>query len=142
MRTDFREERKWKVALAHDLALACKAWYDASPEDRPSHCAKWLRPLEAAEAAEDDAMVEDTEAETDAPTQPTQPVAEPMIVEGWQPPAYGTPHGRALSFLHLDFSSLSTALCRLSRLRSRFQDQESAEEAHLPQRVRVSGAQV
>ncbi|KZV79728.1 hypothetical protein EXIGLDRAFT_846260 [Exidia glandulosa HHB12029] len=96
MRTDFREERKWKVALAHDLALACKAWYDASPEDRPSHCSKWSRLLEPEPADDDDDDdFEMDEAVDDASTLPvaSQPVSvsEPMIVEGWQPPAYGTP---------------------------------------------------
>lgn len=34
MRTDFREERKWKMAAARNLANACTEWYHASPEDR------------------------------------------------------------------------------------------------------------
>ena len=34
MRTDFREERKWKRAVAHNLARACAAWLEASPEGR------------------------------------------------------------------------------------------------------------
>ncbi len=34
MRTDFREERKWKMAAARNLANACAEWYDASAEDR------------------------------------------------------------------------------------------------------------
>ncbi|KZV79725.1 hypothetical protein EXIGLDRAFT_781922 [Exidia glandulosa HHB12029] len=71
MRTDFREERKWKVALAHDLALACKAWYDASPEDRPSHCSKWSRLLEPEPAdGDDDDDFEMDEAVDDASTLP------------------------------------------------------------------------
>lgn len=34
MRTDFREERKWKMAVARNLAFACAEWFEASPEDR------------------------------------------------------------------------------------------------------------
>ncbi|RYP74700.1 hypothetical protein DL769_003959 [Monosporascus sp. CRB-8-3] len=34
MRTDFREERKWKMAAARNLANACAEWYHASAEDR------------------------------------------------------------------------------------------------------------
>ena len=29
MRIDFREERKWKIALAHNLAHAVMAWHSA-----------------------------------------------------------------------------------------------------------------
>ncbi|KAG9240608.1 hypothetical protein BJ878DRAFT_278820 [Calycina marina] len=34
MRTDFRQERKWKMTVARNLAYACAEWHDASPEDR------------------------------------------------------------------------------------------------------------
>ncbi|PNY24017.1 Chromatin modification-like protein EAF1 [Tolypocladium capitatum] len=34
MRTDFREERKWKMAVARNLAYACAEWHDATPEER------------------------------------------------------------------------------------------------------------
>lgn len=34
MRTDFREERKWKMTVARNLAYACAEWVDSSPEDR------------------------------------------------------------------------------------------------------------
>ncbi|KAI0010270.1 hypothetical protein F4779DRAFT_314335 [Xylariaceae sp. FL0662B] len=34
MRTDFREERKWKMAAARNLAYACAEWVSASAEDR------------------------------------------------------------------------------------------------------------
>jgi chromatin modification-related protein VID21 len=34
MRTDFREERKWKAAVAKNLAHACAHWHEASPEER------------------------------------------------------------------------------------------------------------
>ncbi|RAL67974.1 hypothetical protein DID88_008698 [Monilinia fructigena] len=31
---DFREERKWKMAVAKNLAFACAEWIEASPEER------------------------------------------------------------------------------------------------------------
>ena len=34
MRTDFREERKWKIAAARNLAYACAEWVECGPEDR------------------------------------------------------------------------------------------------------------
>lgn len=34
MRTDFREERKWKMAVARNLAYACAEWVEADDEDR------------------------------------------------------------------------------------------------------------
>ena len=34
MRTDFREERKWKRAVAGNLAFACAEWVQSSPEER------------------------------------------------------------------------------------------------------------
>jgi chromatin modification-related protein VID21 len=38
MRTDFREERKWKMTVARNLANACAEWVASGPEDR-----KWLQ---------------------------------------------------------------------------------------------------
>ncbi|POR39072.1 Chromatin modification-like protein EAF1 [Tolypocladium paradoxum] len=34
MRTDFREERKWKMAVARNLVYACAEWHNATPEER------------------------------------------------------------------------------------------------------------
>lgn len=34
MRTDFREERKWKMTVARNLVFACAEWHEASLEDR------------------------------------------------------------------------------------------------------------
>ncbi|KPM37705.1 Chromatin modification-related protein EAF1 [Neonectria ditissima] len=34
MRTDFREERKWKRAVAKNLAYACADWHEATPSER------------------------------------------------------------------------------------------------------------
>lgn len=34
MRTDFKEERKWKMALARNMAYACAQWCEANAEER------------------------------------------------------------------------------------------------------------
>ena len=34
MRTDFREERKWKRSVARNLAMACAQWVQATPQER------------------------------------------------------------------------------------------------------------
>ncbi|KAL2068631.1 hypothetical protein VTL71DRAFT_14968 [Oculimacula yallundae] len=34
MRTDFREERKWRCTIASNMAHACAEWVSSSPEDR------------------------------------------------------------------------------------------------------------
>ncbi|EGX89296.1 large tegument protein [Cordyceps militaris CM01] len=34
MRTDFREERKWKMTVARNLAYACVEWHESNAEDR------------------------------------------------------------------------------------------------------------
>ena len=47
MRTDFREERKWKLALAYSLAHAVVEWHEAgSAEERIKRgiCMSWRRP--------------------------------------------------------------------------------------------------
>ena len=44
MRTDFREERKWKLAAAKNLAFACAQWV-ASPSDERSFLQVELRPI-------------------------------------------------------------------------------------------------
>ncbi|OTB02254.1 hypothetical protein M426DRAFT_322834 [Hypoxylon sp. CI-4A] len=47
MRTDFREERKWKMAAARNLAEACAEWVSASPEDRKDmQVNSYIPPLE------------------------------------------------------------------------------------------------
>ncbi|KAG6235738.1 hypothetical protein E4U25_004442 [Claviceps purpurea] len=45
MRTDFREERKWKMALARKLAYACSEWHEASPDERKQLQAAAIFPL-------------------------------------------------------------------------------------------------
>ena len=47
MRTDFREERRWKYAVAFNIATAVLEWHAAGdPETRVAKgiCVKWKRP--------------------------------------------------------------------------------------------------
>lgn len=68
MRTDFREERKWKMALARNLAYACAEWHVASPEVRKQMQVPAHIPPQAQAAAD----VSMTDADEDAPeNQPT-----------------------------------------------------------------------
>lgn len=49
MRIDFREERRWKYAIAYNLAQSVLEWHKAgSPEERVKGgiCVMWRRPLE------------------------------------------------------------------------------------------------
>lgn len=66
MRTDFREERRWKIALAFNLARAVMDWHEAgSLEERVDRgiCVLWRRPRpeEQDEAAEDTVNRDDVE---------------------------------------------------------------------------------
>lgn len=68
MRTDFREERKWKMAVARNLAYACAEWYAASPEDRKLMQVAAVAPLPvAAEDAAQDVQMTGTEADAATP---------------------------------------------------------------------------
>ena len=47
MRTDFREERKWKVALAYNLSTAVLEWHAAGSLEeriRSKICVLWKKP--------------------------------------------------------------------------------------------------
>ena len=59
MQVDFREERRWKMALAYELALEVQEWHAAGSYEeriRLGICARWRRPdpleLEAINGAE------------------------------------------------------------------------------------------
>lgn len=74
MRTDFREERRWKLALAYHLSTAVLEWHAAgSSEERVAKgiCVKWKPPSDA-----DDPMMDE---ETGAPD-----AGESMDVDGPQ----------------------------------------------------------
>ena len=64
MRIDFREERKWKIALAYNLAHAVMEWHEAgSLQERVRRgiCVLWKRPreTESREQAEDNSGFHD-----------------------------------------------------------------------------------
>lgn len=65
MRTDFREERKWKTAIASKLAQACADWVAATPEERKDmQVAAVIPPKQT----DDVAMEESTADVADEPT--------------------------------------------------------------------------
>jgi hypothetical protein len=68
MHTDFREERKWKLALALELAEACVEWHQTPPDERKKLCTKFRAPCEEnAEPIEKGVPQQDEETdETDA----------------------------------------------------------------------------
>ncbi|KAJ2997609.1 hypothetical protein NUW58_g606 [Xylaria curta] len=58
MRTDFREERKWKIAAASNMAYACAEWVAASEEDRKALQVNAVIPPLASKNTEDTSMVD------------------------------------------------------------------------------------
>ena len=56
MRIDFREERKWKLALAYNLAKAVVEWHEAgTKEEREKRgiCLNWRKPKPTEETEEE-----------------------------------------------------------------------------------------
>ncbi|ATZ49684.1 Bceaf1 [Botrytis cinerea B05.10] len=69
MRTDFREERKWKMAVAKNLAYACAEWFEASVEERKILQVNATRPaLVLAETSKDVEMDDETSKSLSHPT--------------------------------------------------------------------------
>ncbi|CEJ93194.1 hypothetical protein VHEMI08803 [[Torrubiella] hemipterigena] len=71
MRTDFREERKWKMTVARNLAYSCAEWHASTPEERKlMQVAAVIPPIGKAEASQEDVKMAGTEDETadDHPT--------------------------------------------------------------------------
>ena len=68
MHTDFREERKWHLALALELAEACVEWHQTPPDERKKLCAKFRAPCEEenAEPIEKGVPQDEETDETDA----------------------------------------------------------------------------
>lgn len=60
MRTDFREERKWKMAVAKNLAYACADWFEASPEERKTLQVNASRPPIVSGDASNDVEMSDS----------------------------------------------------------------------------------
>jgi chromatin modification-related protein VID21 len=59
MRTDFREERKWKMTVARNLAYACAEWVDSCAEDRKLLQVKAAPPKPAADIEMAEASIQD-----------------------------------------------------------------------------------
>ncbi|TWU73582.1 chromatin modification- protein VID21 [Metarhizium rileyi] len=58
MRTDFREERKWKMAVARNLAYACAEWHEATPGERRQMQVSAANPSKAQIGEADASMVD------------------------------------------------------------------------------------
>jgi chromatin modification-related protein VID21 len=59
MRTDFREERKWKMTVARNMAFACAEWVASSSEDRKLLQVKAIPPKPAADTEMGEASSQD-----------------------------------------------------------------------------------
>ncbi|KAI2470554.1 hypothetical protein F4781DRAFT_176872 [Annulohypoxylon bovei var. microspora] len=93
MRTDFREERKWKMAAARNIAYACAEWVSSSMEDRKTmQVNAFIPPLAYTDPEETTAPlnhVQDPEnqptpdlipsAESDSPMEPDDELHEGII---------------------------------------------------------------
>ena len=69
MRTDFKEERKWKTTLARNMAYACAQWFEASPEERKLLQVPAIIPPKDS-AAEEDVKMDDIEEVADSQQTP------------------------------------------------------------------------
>lgn len=78
MRTDFREERKWKLAAARSLAESCAEWVASSPEERSRLQVK-VRPPKFLNKPEKPEEPEDVDMEDlPGPTASSHPTPELM----------------------------------------------------------------
>ncbi|KAI1327883.1 hypothetical protein F5Y16DRAFT_370590 [Xylariaceae sp. FL0255] len=72
MRTDFREERKWKMTVARNLANACADWVLASEEERKAMQVNAVIPPRSSRKVEDeDVFMADAESSPSPENQPT-----------------------------------------------------------------------
>ena len=62
LRTDFREERKWKRAVAKNLARACAEWVSCAPAERKALQVKAVVPSRVAQEPEQDVTMADAVA--------------------------------------------------------------------------------
>lgn len=78
MRTDFREERKWKMAVAKNIAYACADWVESTPEERKAmQVAAFIPPLKT-----DDVPMGDADAENHpTPDLITEDADSPQILD-------------------------------------------------------------
>ena len=121
MRTDFREERKWKMALAFDISTAVLLWHEAGTAEeriRQGICVLWkgsrdivdevqdtqmsaVEPEESTELGdsakmsfalpEDDEDDEDEDDQDDQPRAPGEASESAITIEDYLPSQVGTP---------------------------------------------------
>lgn len=92
MRTDFRQEKKWKIAMAFHLARSVMAWHEA--QDKSVLCVKCRKPNEA----QDDVMQDVDEMDVDQDT-PKAALTEDTSKRPVQPVIIDLSH-------HLDFFTI------------------------------------
>lgn len=81
MRTDFREERKWKMAVAKNIAYACADWFESTPEERKAmQVAAFIPPLKTDDVTMGDADAADAENHP-TPDLMTEDVDSPQILD-------------------------------------------------------------
>ncbi|KAI1456738.1 hypothetical protein F4805DRAFT_218913 [Annulohypoxylon moriforme] len=77
MRTDFREERKWKMAAARNLAYACAEWISSPTEDRKAmQVNAIIPPLVSVDPKETTALLNHVQDPENQPTPDLIPSAE------------------------------------------------------------------
>lgn len=83
MRTDFREERKWKMAVAKNIAYACADWVESTPEERKAmQVAAFIPPLKTDDVPMGDADAPDADAENHpTPDLITEDADSPQILD-------------------------------------------------------------
>ena len=78
MQTDFREERKWKLAMAYEFAHQIAQWHRSSPEERASLCVsrrriepmQWEEPEPAPESEREPELEPELELEPESEADP------------------------------------------------------------------------
>lgn len=78
MRTDFREERKWKMAAARNLAYACAEWVAASPEDRKTFQVNACIPLPVFNAEDVSMNLQDSDNQPTPDLIPSTDIDSPL----------------------------------------------------------------
>lgn len=81
MRTDFREERKWKMAAAKNIAYACAEWVESTPEERKAlQIAAFIPPLRTDDVTMGDADADSAENHP-TPDLVTEDADSPQILD-------------------------------------------------------------
>lgn len=82
MRTDFREERKWKMAVAKNIAYACAEWVESTPEERKAlQVPALIPPLRTDDVTMGDAADADSAENHPTPDLVTEDADSPQILD-------------------------------------------------------------